>query len=65
MHDLRRSFSSAAADEGVDLKEIADFMGVDVKTLRRHYAHSAPERHRSLLERLEGSENDEDAQSGH
>lgn len=55
VHDLRRSFTSAAADEGAELKEIADFMGVDVKTLRRHYAFSAPERHRGLLEKIEGS----------
>lgn len=55
VHDLRRSFTSAAADEGAELKEIADFMGVDVKTLRRHYAFSAPERHRGLLEKIEGA----------
>ena len=54
VHDLRRSFTSAAADEGAELKEIADFMGVDVKTLRRHYAFSSPERHRGLLEKIEG-----------
>lgn len=54
VHDLRRSFTSAAADGGVELKEIADFMGVDVKTLRRHYAFSSPERHRGLLEKIEG-----------
>jgi len=55
VHDLRRSFTSAAADEGAELQEIADFMGVDVKTLRRHYAFSAPERHRNLLEKIEGT----------
>jgi integrase len=55
IHDLRRSFTSAAADEGAELKEIADFMGVDVKTLRRHYAFSSPERHRNLLEKIEGA----------
>lgn len=55
VHDLRRSFTSAAADEGAELREIADFMGVDVKTLRRHYAFSSPERHRSLLEKIEGA----------
>lgn len=55
VHDLRRSFTSNAADEGAEIKEIADFMGVDVKTLRKHYAFSSPERHRGLLEKIDGA----------
>lgn len=55
IHDLRRSFTSSLYDEGAELRTIADFMGVSVKTLRRHYAFSSPERHKALLAKIEES----------
>lgn len=53
IHDLRRSFATLMARGGEDLGAIADFMNLDKKTLRRHYAHGAP---RALLAKIEGLE---------
>ena len=39
IHDLRRSFATIAAQAGVGLDEIANFMNLDRRTLARHYAH--------------------------
>ena len=41
IHDLRRSFATIAAQNGIPLEDIAGFMNLDKKTLRRHYAHAA------------------------
>lgn len=41
IHDLRRSFATLMGALDVDLGLLADFMNLDRKTLRRHYAHGA------------------------
>ena len=56
VHDLRRSFATIAARAGAKLGDVAALMNLDEKTLRRHYAHGAPERVRALIERIGGSD---------
>jgi integrase len=54
IHDLRRSFATLAARAGAELDHVADFLNLDAKTLRRHYAHGAPDRLLAQIKQIEG-----------
>ena len=46
---LRSTWASLAAQRGVDLRLIADVLGDDVETTRKHYAHLSPAHYASAF----------------
>ena len=43
IHDLRRTCASWMAQAGVSMEQIAAFIGDELRTVQRHYAHLSPE----------------------
>ncbi len=43
IHTMRRTFASLAASSGTPLYHIAKWLGDDIQTTQRHYAHLAPD----------------------
>lgn len=56
IHDLRHTCAAWLVSEGVPLSEVWDLLGHQSITMTERYAHLAPERVRSAVARLEGSE---------
>lgn len=53
-HDLRRSAASWAAHAGVPIEQIAEMLGDDVETTRKHYARFSPDYLRAAMDALAG-----------
>ena len=43
IHDLRRTCASWMAQKGVSMQQIAAFIGDELRTVEKHYAHLSPE----------------------
>ncbi len=48
-HDLRRTWASNALLRGVPIESVADFLGDDAETVRKHYKRFLPEHLRSVF----------------
>lgn len=53
IHDLRRTCASWLAQAGEPMEKIAAFIGDELRTVERHYAHLSPEHLSSAAEALE------------
>ena len=52
-HDLRHSFTSLAADEGVDIKVLQEVLGhADPSTLLKTYYHPSRKQHREAAAKM-------------
>jgi integrase len=51
-HDLRHTFASRLAMEGVDLMTIRELMGHKSRAMTLRYAHLSPGHRRTAIERL-------------
>jgi integrase len=53
-HDLRRTAASWAAQRGIPIEQIAEMLGDDVETARKHYAQFSPDYLRAAVNALAG-----------
>ena len=50
-HTFRHTWATRAAEDGIPMKDIADFMGDTEETVKKNYLHLSPDYLRSVINR--------------